>query len=95
MDRYVFKPGVYPFVKEPVKTAALPEPLCVVRGTLSDDEVYWITRALWNQRDYMISSYAGFKEMMVGDTTVRWLAFPGIDTAPGAKRCYEEMGFYK
>jgi len=95
LDRYVFKPGVYPFVKEPVKTIALPEPLCVVRGTLTDDVVYWITRGIWNQRDFMISGYAGFEHMMSRDSTVRWLSFAGIDTAPGAKRFYQEMGFYK
>lgn len=82
--------GTYNGVDEDVETVAVRATL-IASKDLSEDVVYELTKALFENKDTMAQSQSKFKELSLEN------AMNGIDVAfhPGAQKYYEEKGVWK
>lgn len=79
--------GSYKGQEEDVHTVATPTVLCV-DADISDEEVYQLTKAIWENIDELRSRHASLSEMDLEDT----LNIKGIPLHPGAEKYYKEAG---
>ncbi len=84
--------GVYEGVDEAVKTPAV-SALLVVSSELSDELVYGITEAMWNEntRRLLDNGHAKGQQITV-ETALDGIATLGVPLHPGAERFYREAG---
>lgn len=84
--------GVYEGVDYEVKTPAV-SALLVVSSDLSDELVYGITQALWNDntRKLLDNGHAKGKQITL-DTALDGVAALGVPLHPGAEKFYKEAG---
>lgn len=87
--------GVYEGVDEAVKTPAV-SALLNVSSDLSDELVYGITKALWNEntRRLLDNGHAKGKQI-TPDTALDGILALGVPLHPGAERFYREAGLLK
>ena len=87
--------GVYEGVDYEVKTPAV-SALLVVSADLSDELVYGITAALWNDntRKLLDNGHAKGKQI-TPDTALDGIAALGVPLHPGAEKFYKEAGLLK
>lgn len=87
--------GVYEGIDYDVMTPAV-SALLVVSSDLSDDLVYGITKALWNDntRKLLDNGHAKGKQITL-DTALDGVAELGVPLHPGAERFYREAGLLK
>lgn len=87
--------GVYEGVDEAVKTPAV-SALLNVSSELSEDLVYELTKALWNDntRNLLDNGHAKGKQITL-DTALDGIAELGVPLHPGAERFYREAGLLK
>ena len=85
-------PGVYEGVDYEVKTPAV-SALLVVSSDLSDELVYGITAALWNDntRKLLDNGHAKGK-LITPDTALAGIDALGVPLHPGAEKFYKEAG---
>ena len=86
-SRYVIPPGTYPGQERPIHTMAQPNFLAV-HADVSDEVVYAITRALYENLDFLQGAHPATEEMSL-DKAVLGLPVP---LHPGAVRYYKERG---
>ena len=86
-SRYVIPPGTYPGQDQPIHTMAQPNFLAV-HAEVSDEVVYAITRALYENLDFLRGAHPATEEMSL-DKAVLGLPVP---LHPGAVRYYKERG---
>lgn len=84
--------GVYEGVDYEIKTPAV-SALLVVSSDLSEDLVYGITQALWNDntRTLLDNGHAKGKQI-TPDTALDGIAALGVPLHPGAEKFYKEAG---
>ncbi|WP_368185666.1 TAXI family TRAP transporter solute-binding subunit [Aestuariibius sp. HNIBRBA575] len=84
--------GVYEGVDEAVKTPAV-SALLVVSSELSDELVYGITEAMWNEntRRLLDNGHAKGQQITV-ESALDGIATLGVPLHPGAERFYREAG---
>lgn len=84
--------GVYEGVEEPVKTPAV-SALLVTSANLSEELIYNITSAMWNDatRRMLDNGHAKGKQITL-DTALNGIAALGVPLHPGAERFYREAG---
>jgi TRAP transporter TAXI family solute receptor len=80
--------NTYPGQTEAANTVDL-STIMFARSDVSDDMVYDITKAIAENRDRLISAFAGFKDWQPEDL-VKGTAIP---LHPGAERYYKERGW--
>lgn len=87
--------GVYEGVDEAIKTPAV-SALLVTSANLSDDLIYGITKAMWNDatRKMLDNGHAKGKQI-TPDTALNGIAALGVPLHPGAERFYREAGLLK
>lgn len=87
--------GVYEGVDETVKTPAV-SALLVTSADLSEDLIYGITKALWNDatRKMLDNGHAKGKQI-TPDTALNGIAALGVPLHPGAEKFYREAGLLK
>ena len=87
--------GVYEGVDYEVKTPAV-SALLVVSSDLSEELVYGITKALWNEntRTLLDNGHAKGKQI-TPDTALDGIAALGVPLHPGAEKFYREAGLLK
>lgn len=79
--------GLYPGMDAPVQTVALSNAL-VAHADMDDDLAYQVTRAIHENRDFLISIHPAMNDMTL-DFAVNGLPIP---LHPGAIRYYDEVG---
>lgn len=84
--------GVYEGIDYEVKTPAV-SALLVVSSDLSDELVYGITKALWNEntRNLLDNGHAKGKQI-TAETALDGVAALGVPLHPGAEKYYKEAG---
>ncbi|MEM7059861.1 MAG: TAXI family TRAP transporter solute-binding subunit [Pseudomonadota bacterium] len=87
--------GVYEGIDYEVKTPAV-SALLVVSSDLSEELVYGITKALWNDntRKLLDNGHAKGKQI-TPDTALNGIAALGVPLHPGAEKFYKEAGLLK
>jgi TRAP transporter TAXI family solute receptor len=85
--RYEIPADTYPGQSEPVMTVAQPNFLAV-RDDVSDDDVYLITKTIYENLPFLQNIHAATKDMAL-DKAIAGLPVP---LHPGAVRFYEEQG---
>lgn len=87
--------GVYEGIDYEVKTPAV-SALLVVSSDLSDDLVYGITKAMWNDntRKLLDNGHAKGKQI-TPDTALDGVQALGVPLHPGAEKFYKEAGLLK
>ncbi len=93
--RTIIRAGSYPAVKKDVPTIGQIEWLAAIPGKVSEDLTYWVVKGIWKQRDFLISGFPGFKEVMdykFISSAINNLKTP---TDPGAIRFYKEQGWIR
>ena len=85
--RYVIKAGTYPGQKEDVLTISYPN-LLVVSDRLSTDEVYKITKCIFENLDYFSSIHNVTAAISLHNS----LEGSPVSIHPGAARYYQEVG---
>jgi TRAP transporter TAXI family solute receptor len=91
----VIPAGSYPFVTEDIPTVSETSHL-VARPDLPEDVVYYSLKALFNQKDFLAATIAGFESEMTAEAIANSWAVSqrsGIPFHPGALRFYQEMGW--
>lgn len=88
----VIPAGVYEGIDYEVKTPAV-SALLVVSSDLSDDLVYGITKAMWNDntRKLLDNGHAKGKQI-TPDTALDGISALGVPLHPGAEKFYKEAG---
>ena len=87
--------GVYEGIDYDVHTPAV-SALLVVSSDLSDDLVYGITKALWNENTRMLLDNGHAKGKLITlDTALDGMDTLGVPLHPGAERFYREAGLLK
>ncbi|HLQ72221.1 MAG TPA: TAXI family TRAP transporter solute-binding subunit [Bacillota bacterium] len=87
MTRYTMDAGSYDFQKEDYETVNSPT-ILITNADMSDEDVYKVTEAIYNQLDYLHGVNNGFKK--VNDETI--VEVGSIPMHDGAKAFYEENG---
>jgi TRAP transporter TAXI family solute receptor len=85
----------YPFISADVPTVASTSHLAV-RPEISDDIVYYVTKAVFDQKDFLIASQADFAGQLTPETVAASFDISqvtGIEFHPGALKYYREMGW--
>jgi TRAP transporter TAXI family solute receptor len=87
--------GVYEGIDEEIKTPAV-SALLIVSDDLSEDLVYGITAAIWNDntRRLLDNGHAKGKQITL-DTALDGVAALGVPLHPGAEKFYREKGLIK
>ncbi|WP_114389066.1 TAXI family TRAP transporter solute-binding subunit [Notoacmeibacter marinus] len=87
--------GIYEGIDSPTKTPAV-SALLVVSSDLSEDLVYGITKALWNDntRNLLDNGHAKGKQI-TPDTALDGVKALGVPLHPGAEKFYSEAGLLK
>jgi TRAP transporter TAXI family solute receptor len=85
--RYVIKAGTYPNQAEDINTIAQPNFLAV-RADVSDDDVYLITKTMYENLGFLNNIHAATKAMGI-EKAIAGLPMP---LHPGAARYYREVG---
>ena len=87
--------GVYEGIDDAVKTPAV-SAMLVVSSDLSDELVYGITKAIWNDntRKLLDNGHAKGKQI-TPDTALDGVEALGVPLHPGAERFYREAGLLK
>lgn len=87
--------GVYEGVDQDVLTPAV-SAMLVVSSDLSDDLVYGLTKALWNDntRKLLDNGHAKGKQI-TAETALDGVAALGVPLHPGAERFYKEAGLLR
>jgi TRAP transporter TAXI family solute receptor len=85
--RYEIPADTYPGQSEPVMTVAQPNFLAV-RDDVSDDDVYLITKTIYENLPFLQNIHAATKDMAL-EKAIAGLPVP---LHPGAVRFYEEQG---
>jgi hypothetical protein len=68
----------------------------IVSSDLSDDLVYGITKALWNENTRMLLDNGHAKgKLITADTALDGVDSLGVPLHPGAERFYREAGLLK
>lgn len=91
----VMPAGIYPFVIEDVPTVSETSHL-VASPDLPEDVVYYVLRALFNQKDYLAATITGFNSEMTAEAIANsWeiSQISGIPFHPGAEKFYREQGW--
>lgn len=91
----VISPGVYPWVKNDLYTIAQTEWLSAIPDTNPEGVVYWVTRGLWNQRNFLISGFKGFAPKLKPSAIASDLEFLTTSAHPEALLFYREQGWIK
>ena len=87
--------GVYEGIDYDVHTPAV-SALLVVSSDLSEDLVYGITKALWNENTRMLLDNGHAKGKLITlDTALDGMDTLGVPLHPGAERFYREAGLLK
>lgn len=91
-ERVTVKTGALPFIKQNLETIAMVEML-ISRPGLPEEVVYTITRAIWENRDYLKTVHRQFVKYLDPD----FFASPprGVSWHPGSRKYYREMGWVK
>lgn len=90
MTAYTIPKGTYDFQTEDYET--INSPTILITSEDQDDElVYEVTKAIYNQLDYLKNVHNGFKE--VNDETI--VEVGGVPMHTGAERYYKEIGLMK
>lgn len=85
MTRYTMESGSYDFQKEAYETVNSPT-ILITNADMSDEEVYQVTEAIYNQLEYLHGVNNGFKK--VNDDTI--VEVGNIPMHAGAEKFYEE-----
>ncbi|MDU9007214.1 TAXI family TRAP transporter solute-binding subunit [Sedimentitalea todarodis] len=85
--RYVIKAGTYPGQETDINTIAQPNFLAV-RSDVSEENVYMITKTIYENLPFLQAIHPATKEMML-ENAITGLPLP---LHPGAARYYEEAG---
>lgn len=90
MKEVTIPAGSYPGQKTDVKTVTMP---CVLfcNDSLPDDVVYTITKALCENKDYLVRVHNAFENFDPNSAATG----VGVDLHPGAKKYYLETGLLK
>jgi len=86
-SEYIIPAGTYPGQEKDVKTASL-KIVVFTKDDVSEEVVYSLTKAIYENKDYMVNVHSSFKafnprEMFSGI---------GIELHPGAIKFYKEVG---
>jgi TRAP transporter TAXI family solute receptor len=87
--------GTYPFLTEDVPTVASRSHLAV-RPEISEDIVYYVVKAVFNQKDLLIAAQADFIDQLTPEAVAASVAISqvtGIEFHPGALKYYRELGW--
>lgn len=86
-QEFIISAGTYPGQDEDVKTAALPL-VIFTREDVSEEAVYFMAKAIYGNKDYMINIHSSFKSFEP-DKMATGL---GIEMHKGAEKFYKEVG---
>jgi len=87
--------GTYPFVTEDIATVASTSHLAV-RPDMPEDIVYYVLKAVFNQKDFLIAAQADFEDQLTPEAVAESVAISqvtGMPFHPGALKFYREMGW--
>lgn len=87
--------GIYPFVTEDVPTLAQTQHL-VVSPDMPEDVVYYILKALYNQKDLLIAAGFDIETLLTPESIVASIEGSesyGAPYHPGALKFYQELGW--
>lgn len=90
MIPYTIKAGSYSFQSKDYPTVKSPT-ILITNANVSDEVVYKVTKAIYNQLDYLYDVHNGFKA--VNDETI--VQVGKIPLHPGAEKFYKEIGLIK
>lgn len=90
MTPYTIKAGSYDFQKEDYQTVNTPT-ILITNEEMDDEVVYHVTKAIYNQLDYLANVHNGFKA--VNNETITEVG--KIPLHPGAKKFFEEVDLIK
>ncbi|MDP2646334.1 MAG: TAXI family TRAP transporter solute-binding subunit [Desulfobacterales bacterium] len=93
--RAVIPANAYPFNPEDVITTAATEWLSHVPGTVSEDVVYYVTKGIMSQKNFLAGSYPEFASVMTPEYIAKAVAQLKNPVDPGALRFYREAGYVK
>lgn len=85
----------YPFLSEDIPTVASTSHLAV-RPEISEDIVYYVVRAVFNQKDLLVAAQPDFADQLTPEAvldSVDISRVTGITFHPGALKYYREMGW--
>jgi len=86
-SEYIIPAGTYPGQEKDIKTAAL-KIVIFTRDDVSEEIVYNLTKAIYENKDYMVNVHNSFKEF----NTKEMSSSTGIELHPGAIKFYKEVG---
>lgn len=87
---YTIPAGTYSVQDNDVVTAALPI-VIITRDDVSEEIIYYLTKAIYENKDYMIGVHSSFKEFEPEKMAMGL----GIELHKGAEKFYKEVGLIK
>lgn len=91
----VMKANTYEFQKEDYQTFSASVVLAV-RGDMPDETAYWITKSVYDNRNYLGTVHSSAKTHMITNPEGIIEGIPGlVPVHPGALRFYKEAGLIK
>jgi TRAP transporter TAXI family solute receptor len=91
----VIPAGTYPFLTEDLPTVASTSHIAV-RPDMPEDIVYYVLKAVFNQKDLLIAAQTDFEDQLTPEAVAASVAISqvtGIPFHPGALKFYREMGW--
>ena len=93
--RATIRANIYPFNKEDVTTVAQTEWLAFIPDTLPENVLYYVTKGLWNQKDFLIGSLPEFATVLNPGYITTAVSQLGNPVHPGSVKFYREQGWIK